>query len=304
MKQQIGSFFVFLLLLFQVNTLFAQSKQQACLDYIEKYNSLAIEHMEKYSIPASIKLAQGLLESGAGRSELAKGSNNHFGIKCHKDWTGSRVFRADDGPNDCFRVYSSVDHCYEDHSTFLLRPRYSSLFEYDITDYKKWAKGLQKCGYATDKGYANKLINMIELYELHQYDKGGYKGKNKKKKNKSESSVITKHRPVIKERGLQFIRVEAEDSLDAIAWETGKKKSDLMKFNEIHEDFSLQEGDIIYLQKKKSKADKPFFDHEVQVGESMHSISQKYGIKVKDLYKLNGFSLDYIPTEGDVIRLR
>ena len=126
--------------------------------YIRKYKDLAIEQQHKYKIPASITLAQGLLESGAGQSDLARRSNNHFGIKCH-DWKGKRVYHNDDRRGECFRKYNKVEDSYEDHSKFLaLRSRYAPLFRLKITDYKGWAKGLQKCGYATDRKYANKLI--------------------------------------------------------------------------------------------------------------------------------------------------
>ena len=137
--------------------------------YIEIYKELAIEQMRRYSIPASITLAQGLLESSAGRSTLATMGNNHFGIKCH-DWTGPTMLRDDDAPNECFRVYNNPRASYEDHSKFLQRPRYQSLFRLKVTDYKGWAHGLKACGYATSPTYAQKLINIIEAYQLYQYD--------------------------------------------------------------------------------------------------------------------------------------
>ena len=133
----------------------AQRKNKAYLDYIEKYSSLAVKHQKQYGIPASITLAQGLLESGAGRSELARMSNNHFGIKCHSDWKGKRVYYDDDKKDDCFRKYNKPEDSFEDHARFLKRARYASLFELKVTDYRGWAKGLKRCGYATDKSYAN-----------------------------------------------------------------------------------------------------------------------------------------------------
>ena len=142
----------------------AQRKNKAYIDYIEKYSSLAVKHQKQYGIPASITLAQGLLESGAGRSELARMSNNHFGIKCHSDWKGKRVYYDDDKKDDCFRKYNKPEDSFEDHARFLKRARYASLFELKVTDYRGWAKGLKRCGYATDKSYANKLIQTIELY--------------------------------------------------------------------------------------------------------------------------------------------
>ena len=139
-------------------------------DYIDKYKDEAIYQMKKYKIPASITLAQGILESGDGNSELAKKSNNHFGIKCHSDWKGERVYHDDDKKNECFRKYNKVRNSYDDHSEFLLRPRYAFLFEYSLTDYKSWAKGLKKAGYATNPYYAKHLIKIIEENELHKLD--------------------------------------------------------------------------------------------------------------------------------------
>ena len=133
---------------------------------------MAVEQMKQYRIPASITLAQGLLESGAGRSELARKSNNHFGIKCHSDWRGGRVYHDDDLRGECFRKYKNAEQSYEDHAKFLTeRPRYASLFKLKVTDYKGWAKGLQRCGYATDRAYANRLIKLIEDYDLYRYDR-------------------------------------------------------------------------------------------------------------------------------------
>lgn len=141
-------------------------------DYIEKYAPIAIKEMKKYKIPASITLAQGILESGSGRGELAVKSNNHFGIKCHKAWKGSRVYHDDDEAGECFRKYKYITQSYEDHSKFLTsRKRYANLFKLRITDYKGWAHGLKKAGYATDRRYPQKLISIIKRYQLNQYDK-------------------------------------------------------------------------------------------------------------------------------------
>ena len=137
--------------------------------YISQYKDLAIEEMLKHRIPASITLAQGLLESGAGQGALVKKGNNHFGIKCH-DWTGRKTYHDDDAKNECFRSYKSAKESYEDHSQFLKRDRYKSLFALAPNDYRGWAKGLKACGYATDPSYATKLINVIELYKLYLYD--------------------------------------------------------------------------------------------------------------------------------------
>ena len=265
--------------------------------YIRKYKELAIEQQNKYKIPASITLAQGLLESGAGQSDLARRSNNHFGIKCH-GWKGKKVYHDDDRRGECFRKYSEVEDSYEDHSKFLaLRPRYASLFRLDIRDYKGWAKGLQKCGYATDRKYANKLIKVIEDYKLYEYDSS------KKKKREKKDEPIVQH-AIYRANGLLYVHAKPGDTLEKIAKSVGKSARKLSKYNEIPKNFPLQPGDIVYLEKKKKKADKPHYEHIVQIGESMHSISQIYGIQVKSLYKINKKADDYIPEEGDVLRLR
>lgn len=277
-----------------------QRKNASYLRYIDQYSYIAVRHQNKYGIPASITLAQGILESGAGQSELARKSNNHFGIKCHSDWNGGRAYHDDDLRGECFRKYKRVEDSYDDHALFLTqRPRYSHLFSLNVKDYKGWARGLQKSGYATDRAYANKLIKMIEDYELYRYDSG--KGR---KTTQAQLSQTTVKRSVYKTHGLIYVYADDYDSFEKIAAEMGFKPKDLHKYNEVPEGFPLQKGDIVYLQKKKKKADKPHFDHVVQIGESMHSISQKYGIRLNNLYKLNKKKDDYIPEEGDVLKLR
>lgn len=172
---------------------FSQSKSKDVLDYIEKYHKIAMREMQEYKIPASITLAQGLLESGNGKSELARKSNNHFGIKCHSSWKGKKTYHDDDAKGECFRVYDSPAESYRDHSIFLANgQRYAFLFDLKITDYKGWAKGLKKAGYATLPVYANVLINLIETYDLAQYDEKALKGPkvilddNKQKQNKTD----------------------------------------------------------------------------------------------------------------------
>ena len=148
------------------------SKTQRANDYIKKYSSTAKEEMKKFKIPASIPLAQGLLESGFVYGTLARKGNNHFGIKCHKGWKGRKIYHDDDKKGECFRVYKNAKKSYRDHSIFLSqRGRYSFLFDYKITNYKAWAKGLKKAGYATDPNYSKKLIDLIERYDLYRFDK-------------------------------------------------------------------------------------------------------------------------------------
>ena len=279
----------------------SQKKMTSYQKYIKEYKDLAVDHMHRYKIPASITLAQGLLESGAGRSELARKSNNHFGIKCHSDWKGKKVYHDDDRRGECFRKYKRVADSYEDHSKFLLRPRYSSLFRLNIRNYKKWAKGLQKCGYATDRSYANKLIKIIEDYELYEYD--AVKKGRREREREAEVLPVLK-REVFLANGLLYIHATDDDTFEKIAHDMGFKAKHLLKYNEVPDDYPLQQGDIVYLEKKKKKADKPNYEHVVEVGESMYSISQQYGIQVKSLYKLNKKDEDYVPEEGEVLRLR
>lgn len=279
-----------------------QRKVPSYEKYIKTYSDQAVQHQKKYKIPASITLAQGLLESGAGQSDLARRSNNHFGIKCHSDWRGGRVYHDDDLRGECFRKYKRVEDSYEDHSKFLLRSRYERLFDLKITDYKGWARGLQKCGYATDRAYANKLIKVIEDYELYRYDTG--KGHKISQKEREKQKYPKLRYTIYRTFGLLYVYAKENDSFDRIAQSLDFKVKDLKKFNEVPEDFPLQKGDIVYLEKKKKKADKPYYDHVVQIGESMHSISQKYGIQIKSLYKINKKDKDYIPEEGDVLKLR
>ena len=286
--------------------IFSQKRYKVYEDYIDRYSPIAVDHMRKYNIPASITLAQGLLESGAGQSELTKRSNNHFGIKCHRDWKGGRVYAKDDTPNDCFRKYSRAEHSFEDHSQFLIKGvRYKPLFALSPTDFKGWARGLQKSGYATDRAYANKLIKLIEDYELYRFDTGKYRRSRVASSSSGESSSSStwKHQPY-KTHGLVYVLAVEGDTYEGIAAEFNFKTKDLLKYNEVPQGFPLNEGDIVYFENKKSRADKPYFEHLVQIGESMHSISQKYGLKVKNLYKMNRKDYEYVPEEGDVLKLR
>ena len=316
MKADLQLFFIFCFFPGFSFSLLAQTKNKTYVDYIDRYSDIAVEHRDKYKIPASITLAQGLLESGAGASELARTANNHFGIKCRSDWVGDRVYKQDDGPNDCFRKYKSVEESYADHAKFLLQyPHYDVLFTYNIRDYAAWAKGLQACGYATDKGYANKLIGIIEGYELYEYDT---KTLPKNTAPPITSPVVRPIAPPAEEKketkpvlrrdiyiayNLLYVIANEGDSFEKIAKDVGFKAKDLIKYNDASENYPLAKGDIVYLQQKKAKADKPYFEHLVKIGESMHSISQLYGIRLKDLCQMNKKKVNYI-TEGDVIRLR
>ena len=275
----------------------AQTRNKQYEEYIKKYRELAVEEMKKYHIPASITLAQGLLESGAGQSTLARKSNNHFGIKCGGDWNGKSVSHDDDARGECFRAYKNPKQSYEDHSKFLAsRPRYASLFKLKITDYKGWARGLKKAGYATNPRYAEQLIGIIELYDLHRYDtKGGLKWM---KKNPNP------HQPYIANE-LLYIVVRSGDTWKSISKEFDISQKKLREYNDLYKGYTLQAGDIIYLEKKKKRAAKDHIIHVLRAGESMHGISQRYGIRLKNLYKLNKMDADDpSPEVGTILRLR
>ena len=274
--------------------------------YINQYKDIAIEQMLKYKIPASITLAQGLFESGAGMSPLAKYSNNHFGIKCSGSWRGRKTYHDDDAPNECFREYDNARDSYEDHSLFLSRgPRYQFLFSLDITDYRGWALGLKKAGYATDPSYANRLISIIEAYELYQYDTNKKHSEHHKKHHEEEAQkvVIIKH-DVYLVNDIVYVVAREGDTFDRIGEEFDISSSRLARYNDLSIDYSLQPGDVVFLHKKKKRAAKDNILYVVTGGDSMHSISQKFGIRLKNLYKMNEKDGDYVPMVGDMLRLR
>ena len=288
---------LFLILIISCLTLQAQTRNKQYEDYIKKYRELAVEEMKKYHIPASITLAQGLLESGAGQSTLARKSNNHFGIKCGSDWRGKTVSHDDDARGECFRAYKHPKESYEDHSKFLAgRSRYASLFKLKITDYKGWARGLKKAGYATNPRYADQLIGIIELYELHKYDEKNYLKWIKKNPNPHQTYIAN---------DLLYIVVRAGDSWKSISKEFDISQKKLRKYNDLYKGYALQVGDILYLEKKNKKADKEHIVHVLRAGESMYSVSQKYGIRLKNLYKMNKMAADdSAPEVGTILRLR
>lgn len=277
----------------------AQRKNAKYVAYIDKYSDMAVEQMKLHKIPASITLAQGILESAAGQSRLTRDSNNHFGIKCGSGWKGSSVRHDDDAKNECFRAYKSARDSYEDHSKLLVNvSRYGFLFKLDITDYKGWAKGLKKAGYATAPSYANLLISIIEDYELYKYDnekKSGSKKKEEIKINPHDVYIANELLYVIARQGDTFKGIGKE-------FKIGWRK--LIKYNDLHNGYTLADKDIVYLQKKNKKANEKHSVHVVREGDSMHTISQIYGIRLKDLYKMNKKDGEYIPEVGDCLKVR
>lgn len=283
---------------------YGQNVNDANWLYVERYKDIAVEQMHRYRIPASITLAQGICESGAGRSRLAVEAHNHFGIKVGSNWTGPYIVVADDRPDDHFRVYKSDRESYEDHSKFLRNnQRYSSLFTLKETDYKGWAHGLKRCGYATNPNYGPMLIGIIERYNLSQFDsytKGRYHSTN------VAESTFFEHHIVYCVNKCYLIIAQANDTWEEVARETGVSVRKLRKYNERAKGDRLRAGDIVYLTKKRTKGDKALkgTPHTLQPGESMYDIAQRYAIRLKNLYKLNGLEPDYQAKAGDLIWLR
>jgi LysM repeat protein len=283
----------------------AQDKTTA-EQYIATYKDLAISEMKRTGIPASITLAQGLIESGSGNSYLAKNANNHFGIKCKTGWTGRSVSVTDDAPDECFRAYNSAEESYRDHSDFLVNgQRYASLFELDPTDYKGWANGLRNAGYATNPKYPQMLIDVIERYGLYQYDAGNKRSFHQKdeiagKEEKSEHLKIDESGFTY--NGIPAYIVKKGETYDQITKKFNLWRFQIRKYNNLPKSTALQEGTVIYLKPKKRKGDEEY--HTVQAGESMYYISQATGVKLKRLYKLNRLEEGQEPAAGELIYLR
>ena len=317
-----------LILFLMAVSLSARSHQEI---YIERYAEIAVSEMYRSGIPASITLAQGLLESGYGRSELAVKSNNHFGIKCHNGWQGGRVYHDDDAKGECFRKYDNPEDSYRDHSDFLrYRDRYKFLFDYKITDYKAWAYGLKKAGYATDPAYPSKLIKLIEDYKLYQYDTQKVIDKSEKSSDKHKQTVykslppspasieqVTRlsgkkaeefrfslSRELYSQNGVPFIYSAGGETYQSIAAANHLFLKELLGFNDLKEDVPLQPGTIVYLQKKKKCSAKGLEMHVIERGETLRGISQRYGVRLKSLCKMNAIENEDLIREGDKIVLR
>jgi len=298
--------------------------------YIAQWQAEAVHQMEKYGIPASITLAQGILESGNGVSELAMRSNNHFGIKCHSTWTGKRTYHDDDEKGECFRVYDDAKDSYEDHSHFLLRDRYARLFELDPTDYTGWAKGLKACGYATDPAYADRLITLIEKHELHVLDEPGGtwsgggdavasndedRDEGVQRRNVREHDVVRKasggggtvdvgnrHRVRTTVHGVQFVYAEAGDTQALLAEDLDLMPWQIRTYNEVGKQHEFQPGDRIYLQPKKGHAATPWYT--VRQGQNLWQISQMHGIRTPALARKNNLKPNEAPRPGTKLSLQ
>lgn len=314
---------------------FAQKKMTR-KEYIETYAELAVKEMKRTGIPASITLAQGCLESSDGNSALSLEGNNHFGIKCHSSWSGKKMHMDDDAKGECFRVYESAYDSYIDHSNFLLKgQRYAFLFDLDPTDYKGWAKGLKKAGYATNPKYAEMLIKIIEEYELYKYDEPeknqiAFANDNSEKPQrtfalgfkkaplkdapdptvappdpKGEQPTDNKfNKDIYENNHTDFVIVQDGETVFMLSTKFGIPVWKLFYFNDFKAGHRVKDGDIVYLEAKQNKAQKPYQTHKITKGETLQTISQLYGVKVEKLAKLNRMSVSQELEEGANIYVR
>ena len=264
--------------------------------YIDSFKDVAMKEMIDFKIPASITLAQGLLESGSGNSRLAKSGNNHFGIKCKKEWTGCTILEDDDALQECFRCYTNPRESYYDHSRFLKENRrYAPLFTLDIKDYKGWAAGLLTAGYATNPKYAELLISTIERNQLMRFDSlvlNGYLPFNAK--IEPNITIVDNQVPAIMANKLE--------TPDQFAKEHNSSEKRVLKYNDLPANTLIEPGEVLYLKPKKKKASVP--THLVQTGETMWLISQKYAVKLNALYKKNLMDEGTEPKPGVVLQLQ
>ena len=305
---------------------FGQLKQDI-IGYVEKYKNVAIEEMVRTNIPASITLAQGILESGCGKSDLSVKANNHFGIKCKDEWSGKRFYQDDDAPNECFRVYENARESYADHSDFLLtRARYAELFKLPAGDYKSWANGLKEAGYATNPKYAPILIKYIEDYQLHEYDKVGYalienrnfvfgadsakskyevaevkkevdvfeKGKNEQSKSDLREEFVV--------NGVRALKAKANEDPFALAFEYNIDYEHMLSFNDMSTGDKFKAGEYVFLQPKRNKAE--VSTYKIKGGESMRDVAQMFGVKLKELYTKNLMTANDQAKGGEIIYLQ
>ncbi len=298
-------------------------------EYVNAYKDLAISEMIRTGVPASITLSQGMIESDFGRSRLAVEANNHFGIKCHNDWTGQTIRHHDDKRNECFRKYKKVAESYYDHSDFLKTgSRYTFLFDLDVTDYKGWARGLKKAGYATNPDYANMLIRKIEENSLMDYDRGrSTNNKELAATDKAEKSiaprgtyieksqtvnnfnngggaVVARVPRIMENNRIQYIIVKDGETREKIEKDFQLLKWELSKYNELNDDFVPFSGQLLYIQPKREKADPGKEFYTTAEGDTMYQVAQRFGIKLKSLYGMNRMEDGEEPATGSKLWLR
>ena len=304
--------------------------------YITRYAPIAVNEMYRTGVPASITLAQGIIESSSGLSVLAVNGNNHFGIKCHNSWSGKTMRADDDARNECFRAYDSAEESFRDHSDFLrYRDRYKFLFDFKTDDYKSWAYGLKQAGYATDPTYAAKLIKCVEDYGLSRFDRmtveeavteGGQDAEVPFEKEEveeipasplkieageiftgvaGEEYRFSLSRTLYSRNGVPFVYAVEGETYASLARRYHLLEREVYKFNDVARGAELHAGDIVFLEPKKTKTVRGLDKYIVgEEEESFHAICQRFAVKEKAIRKLNGLSAGYTPREGDEILLR
>lgn len=315
-----GGLFVASMVMFSVH---ATEKKYTQTEYVQQWGQVAVTHMQTYKIPASITLAQGILESGNGNSDLARVANNHFGIKCH-DWKGETFTMDDDKPGECFRKYTTADESYKDHSLFLTgRTRYSKLFTYELSDYKSWAKGLKEAGYATNPKYPEQLIELIERLNLTAYDEQVVPSNNKgtellaeeinKEKQPEKPSVkvesieaYSAHKVLEHKNNIRYVVARKGDTFYKISQEFGLGMWQLYRYNDYGPKKDLlDEGDIVYLEPKRHKARDKEAVYIAKANTTMRAISQEEGIRLESLLEMNNAtSEEEVVQKGQKILLR
>ena len=312
----------------------SRSGRQTREEYLDRYKHIAIDQMERYGIPASITMAQGILESDSGNSHLSRSSNNHFGIKCKRDWTGDRVYHDDDEKGECFRAYPSVEASYDDHAEFLDRqPRYDSLFAYSSDDYRSWARGLKACGYATAPDYAERLVRIIEESKLYLLDKPNgerlyadrHRATNEPDEWFSEQAstaevittaidpdnyrvTINAHEgyEVYRTNNTHYVLAKDRDTYENIASKFRLSAKNLRKFNDL-KDSSAQPmtGEVVYIERKRTRWEEDSRIHFCRSGETVYAIGQKYAIRSRSIEKLNRLKKGTTTLEqGTAIRIQ
>lgn len=305
-------------------------------EYVDRYKSIAVAQMERYGIPASITMAQGILESDCGNSWLSLQSNNHFGIKCKRNWTGEKIYYDDDAKGECFRCYPSVEASYHDHAEFLdSQPRYDSLFAYSPTDYKSWARGLKAAGYATAPDYAHRLVRIIEenrLYLLDQPDgerlyaasrAGGLTDPERWFADQSSMEVtaggsstidpdnyrvtINAHNGynVYETNGVHYVLAKEGDTFENIGRKFRLSARNLRKFNDLKDKKAQPMTDeAVYIERKKKRWEGNARTHVCREGETAYSIGQSYGVRTRSIEKLNRLKPGSVLEEGHQIRIK
>lgn len=296
-------------------------------EYIQTYKDIAMSEMREHKIPASITLAQGLLESGAGNSALAREAKNHFGIKCHKGWTGKTYIQDDDEKDECFRKYNNAEESFRDHSEFLCgRSRYAALFDLEITDYVGWAKGLKAAGYATNPKYAQLLIDRIELYDLTKYDKialGQMTDDNQLPDIAPEDELLElaysptdrsaypladmtpEKRFIYENNGVRFVYAKEGETPEQLAKDFNIKLKKFCEYNLLRrpDEMVFHSGDVVYLEKLRNrnwKAKK----YTVQEGETLRDVALRFAVKPNKILKKNGLKEGARISKGQVLWLR